>query len=332
MTSAQFDLKRLGSARPIKGRNSTGFLKEDRMEALIASRLASTRFFSHFERFLQRPQLGTAFDNPTAYTLPVLALTTLTDPGATADSVRDELTALWEAELETYINTTLDGDLETFLNTTLTAYITQAYQANKNLELLGTNADNAGVTFLEGGGIRLETAGADADQHIVGAHLETTMSALAGINWDSRNQPMIVAEIVTGPQTADLDNMAAIAGFKLTAVDLDTTDADQFMWRALGLGAGTPGTWTAVSSVAGVDQTHDTGHTLVEATPYQLAVVLDASRVPHYYLNGQLQHIGPVIAADNDYEFYVGIATRNTDAAAAVQLDIRNIFVSQLYG
>lgn len=202
--------------------------------------------------------------------------------------------------------------------------------AHPDLELLGTNASDADVTFLEGGGIRLETDGADADQEIIAAHLDASQSYLAGANWDSRNEILFGTNIVTGPQAADIHFSTIWAGFKLTNTDIVATDDDQFFFRA-GSAAASAANWTAVQSIAGTDVEYDTGITLVEATPYQLLVVLDENRVPHYYINSAKVWTGTgQVAADNDYEFYTGIAARGE--AAAKQLDIRNFVVSQLYG
>lgn len=285
----------------------------NKISDFMLERQTNLDYFCHVERFDKRPQLGTTFDNAAT-----LAITDPADAPANVDALRDDLVA----------NTF--PSIETWANTTLADYNTQAFQASRTIELFGTNADNAGVTFLEGGGIRLETAGADADQHILGAHLETTMTALAGINWDSANEPLFCANIVTGPQAADLHDTTLWAGFKLTNTDVVITDDDQFFFRTDGAGA-VAGNWFAVQSVGGTDVEFDTGILAVEATPYQLFVVLDENRVPHYYINGAYVWTGTAQAtALATYEFYVGVAARGVGAAK--QLDIRNLLVSQTYG
>lgn len=390
MTSAQFNLRDLGRTGPMRGLNSTQFLTENRMEALIAARIASPRFFTHFERFLQLPTVNAdqsaehisvtseylaASVDKRIFTCPaggciVQAVrcvpTVIGSDGSAVTAVvekLDDAEALGVGENVTTGTFDLKGTADTVqtgtnaslairtmtvgetlaidfggiltaatgvitVEITLTAIAGLPRAANPNIELQGTNASDADATFLEGGGIRLETDGADADQEIIAAHVDVSQSALSGINWDSANQPMIVAEIVTGPQAADVNRSTLFAGFKLTNTDLLGTDADQFMFRAPNAAAAS--TWRAVTSVNGTDEEFDTNTTLVFATSYQLAVILDASRSPHYYLNGNLVRIGPAVRALSTYDFYAGIAERG--ASAAVQLDIRNLFVSQLYG
>ena len=390
MTSAQFDLTGLGRTGIMRGLNSTGFLKENRMEALIEARMASPRFFSHFERFLQLPtvnadQTGEFVTITVEYTAAsidkrfficpaggciVTAVRLIPDTVASSGPTTvlieklanaDNLTAgddIITAGLNLVgtvdtVQTATNGSLAVrtmtvgeslaldFTGTmtsavgvvsvdiTLTAAAGLPRAANPNIELQGTNASDDDATFLEGGGIRIETDGAGADQAIIAAHIDASQSALAGINWDSANEPMCVFEIVTGPQVGDVHNNSIFAGFKLTNTDVLGTDADQFMFRAPNTAS--PSTWRAVTSVNGTDEEFDTSTTLVEATSYQLAVILDASRSPHYYLNGNFVHIGPVVRALSTFDFYVGIADR-VGGGAAVQLDIRNLFISQLYG
>ncbi len=389
MTSAQFDLTRLGSIGPMKGLNSTQFLMENRMEALIAARIASPRFFTHFERFLQLPAVNAdqtgqnitvtveylaASVDKRFFTCPAggcivtaiqLVPTVIASSGPTTMVIEklDDAEALTNGDDLITAGLDLVGTADTVQNgvlgtlafrtmtegetlaidftgtmtaatgvvtchITLTAAAGLPRAANPNLELQGTNASDDDAAFLEGGGIRIETDGADADQVILAAHLDASQSALAGINWDSANQPMCVFEIVTGPQAADVNRSTIFAGFKLTNTDVLATDADQFMFRAPNAAAAS--TWRAVTSVNGTDEEFNTNTTLVEATSYQLAVILNASRSPHYYLNGNLVRIGPAVRALSTYDFYAGIAERG--ASAAVQLDIRNFFVSQLYG
>lgn len=267
----------IGSARKGYSNKVADFIRE---------RVQNLDYFTHVERFEQRPLLNADYTP------------------SSADDAADGATA---AEL-------------ILMN-----------RGNLDIEVLGTNATSALCDHVEGGGIRLTTAGADADQTILAGHLDAGMSALGGavVNWDSANEPLFLANVVTGPDAGDIHNGTLFAGFKLTLTDVVATDADQFFFR-VNSGA-TGGNWNAVQSVGGTDVEFDTGIQIVEATPYQLLVVLDENRVPHFYINGAYVWTGTAQAtALNTYEFYCGVADRG--GAAAIEFDVRNLVVSQLYG
>ena len=216
------------------------------------------------------------------------------------------------------------------LNATIDqVYTVEAARAcHDDLEILGTNADDAGVTFLAGGGIRMETAGADADFHVLLAHLDAgPVTSLAGAGWDSSKKPLFFANIVTGPQAADITSCILWAGFKLTNTATTATDADQFFFRFED--DVNDGDWQAVTSVAGTDTATDTGIDVKFATNYRLLIEVDQLRVPRYYINERLVATGGALTDLATFEFYIGVETDG--AAEAKQLDIRNFLVSQTY-
>ena len=202
--------------------------------------------------------------------------------------------------------------------------------ANPNLEILGTNADDAGVEALEGGGVRFETAGADGDGHILLAHLDANQSALASVNWDTRNEPLFYANIVSGPDAADITNCIMWAGWKLTNTATTATDADQAFFRYENGVNG--GRWQAIVSTGGTDSVYDTGATVAAATNYRMLIAFDAARRPHMYLNEAVvtPEMPPAVTALATFEFYIGVEADG--AAEAKELDIRSFVVSQLYG
>lgn len=248
------------------------------VDALVAERLLSSRYFTHYERFLQRPQLNAT-----------LAVTTV-DPTA--------------------------------------AEVAASFASNLNLEITGTNADDAGVEWLPRGGIRLETAGADGDEHIIQAHRDTDQTALLNIDWNSANELLFVANLVTGPDAADVTSAIIWAGWKLTSTEVTATDNDQAFFRFENDVNG--GRWQAITSVAGTDDAHDTGIAVRSATTYRLVVAVDRDRVPRYYINDALVETGSALTALNTFDFYIGVAADG--AAAAKELDIRSFLVSQRYG
>jgi hypothetical protein len=208
------------------------------------------------------------------------------------------------------------------------AEIALMMSANPLLEIQGTNADDAGVEALEGGGIRFETAGADGDEHILAAHADANQSSLLTANWDSRNRPLFMANILTGPEAADITNCIIWAGWKLTSTEVTATDADQAFFRYENGVNG--GRWQAITSVAGVDDAHDTGIAVAAGTLYRLLIDVDADRVPRFYINDRLVETGGALTALATLEFFIGVGADG--AAEAKELDIRNFMVSQLYG
>lgn len=260
-------------AVPVKATDAaTGYGTKPTVDGLVMERLLNPKYFTHFERFLELPQLNATIDQ--VYTV--------------------------EAARACY----------------------------KHLELLGTNATAADVTFLPGGGIRCETVGADADGDIILAHLDAgPVTALAGIGWSTARRPLFMANLVSGPDAADVTSCILWAGWKLTNTHVTATDADQCFFRFEDDVNG--GRWQAVTSVANSDSAIDTGITVRSATNYRLVIDVDINRVPRFYVNGALVSTGAAMTSLATLEFYIGVEADG--AAEAKQLDIRNFMVSQLY-
>jgi hypothetical protein len=220
---------------------------------------------------------------------------------------------------------------------TVTSETTNAL-ANRNLEILGTNHTSADVEWLEGGGVRIETAGAASDAitieaHQLGAGVDG-ITSLLNCNWDSANELLYYASIVTGPDAADIVDSIIWGGWKLTNTPVVATDADQAYFR---FGDDATGNWQCITSVNGTDETFDTGIAVQATTAYELLVVLDSGRSPHYYIasggnNFVYVHRGAALRALNTFDFVTGIGEPAGGAGAAVELDVRNFIVSQLYG
>jgi hypothetical protein len=196
----------------------------------------------------------------------------------------------------------------------------------------GTNQDDAGIEFLEGGGIRIETVGADADQGILVTKptIDTNnlQSSLTACNWDTANELLFYANILTGPDAADITNVILWAGWKLTNTPTTATDADQAFFRFAP--AVNSGRWQAITSVSNSDDAHDSGVTVANATQYELLIILDSNRVPYFYINGTLVETGSAMTALATMEAFVGV--QSDGAAEAKEIDIRNVMLSQLYG
>lgn len=166
--------------------------------------------------------------------------------------------------------------------------------ANKDFEILGTNASKDDVTFSSTeGGIQLQTDGAVNDQVIVLPHLDTDQTAWTGIKWGTENQVEWECAIRTGSSITDTSFWA---GFKLTNVPAYATDADQayFLYAS----DDTHGSLTTnanlhfVYSVGGTDYITDLGIAVATAATsgnggiYKLRIVIDNNRQVSVYVNG----------------------------------------------
>ena len=165
--------------------------------------------------------------------------------------------------------------------------------ANKDFEILGTNASKDDVSFSSTeGGIQLQTDGADNDQVIVLPHLDTDQTAWSGIKWGTENQVEWECAIRTGSSIADTSFWA---GLKLTNVPVYATDADQayFLYAS----DDDQGALTTnanlhfVYSVGGTDYITDLGIVVAAATSgnvgiYKLRIVIDNNRQVAIYVNG----------------------------------------------
>lgn len=212
-------------------------------------------------------------------------------------------------------------------------YTTEAARACSLVMMIeGTNADDAGVEWLPGGGIRMETAGADNDQHILLAHTDGDHSGLANVDWKSANRLLFAATIKTGPEAADIAETVLWAGWKLTNTAVVVDDDHQAFFRYSN--STHSGNWAVITSVGGVDTETDTGIKVVANTLYRLLVVLDKDRIPYYYINDLRVGIASSVAmaVTGALEFYIGVENEGAVSAAARELDVRNFVVSQLYG
>lgn len=211
---------------------------------------------------------------------------------------------------------------------------------NRSLEVSGTNGTSALATFADGGGCTITTAGADEDQMIIGAHLDTKQSALAQANWRSSKQPLFAFNLVA---PATITAMGIWAGFKLTSgtgvatMDaLGAADANQFLFTYATTSAGAfyPSTanWCTLTSRAGTDVATDTGIPVVASTLYRFLLYLDKDRVPTFVINDEIVSTADSAAVTSlaTYDFFIGVMEEGAGAARAVTC--RNFMVSQLYG
>lgn len=155
--------------------------------------------------------------------------------------------------------------------------------ANRDFEVLGTNAVTSDVTFRVGGGITLATHGASGDTTIIAPHLDTDQTALAVASFLSQKEPYFEALLETA---SAITAQKIYAGLKLTNVHTIATDDDQAYFRfdtASTLGAGS---LHFISSRSGTDVDDILPITIAASTQYRLRIEIDANRCPRIWVNG----------------------------------------------
>jgi hypothetical protein len=174
--------------------------------------------------------------------------------------------------------------------------------ANRDFEVLGTNAVTASVTVSStDGALLMTTVGAAADQVIIGPHLDTGQTAWTNILWGTENQVIWEAVVRTGASVAGI---ILWAGLKLTDDQDIATDNDQAYFR-FDVGETV---WECVQSVGGVaDVETSTAVTVVADTNYSFRIEIDSARRPHFFINDNEVHIGTALTNDVNLIPYVGV-------------------------
>ena len=183
-----------------------------------------------------------------------------------------------------------------------------------DFEILGTNASSDDVTFYVEGGILVETDGADGDEVIMLPHLDANQSAWSQVTWGTDQEVVWEAFI----QTTDITNAIIWAGLKLTNTEVVATDNDQVFVRYED--DVNSGKFQAVWSIGGTDTTTDTGVTAAVSTRYHIQVVIDASRIARFYLNGSLVATTTALTNATDLIPYIGVAADGAAAAKSLRI------------
>lgn len=198
--------------------------------------------------------------------------------------------------------------------------------ANPDFEVLGSGGSSDDVTLADGGGIKLETDGGGTNSVIILPHLDVDQSAWTATKWNTNDEVIWEAVIKTG---SAITAQVIWAGLKLTNTDAIATDDNSAFFRyEAGVGSGQ---WQCnVSNVddATDDQTTNSGVTVAVDTQYHLMIVIDASRIPRFYINGALKVEGKALKANIDLIPYVGILEA---AAAAKHMYLRGERISKTY-
>lgn len=184
--------------------------------------------------------------------------------------------------------------------------------ANRDFEVLGTNAVTASVAFNStNAGITLTTAGADNDQVYICPHLDTNQTAWSTIKWGSENQVNWKCAISTVAITTCL----IWAGLKLTYDPTSATDDDQVFFRYSTDDGDT--TWHLESSIADTDTDTDSGVAVAANTIYVFRIEIDKSRVARCYINDNLIYTTAALTNDVDFIPYVGIQSLDPTPSAS---------------
>ena len=195
--------------------------------------------------------------------------------------------------------------------------------ANRDWEAIGTNMTSALCTHSTGGGITLTTAGAGDDQAFIKPTTVTSpsKSGIATWDWSTTDEIAFRARIKTSTSIAGLD---IVAGYWLTLGTpfLETTDADSVSFMFSTESTVSAANWLTHTAVAGTDQDYDTGEAVVASTTTDLALFLDSSRVPHFFIDGKQVHQGPAMTVDIDLIPFIGI---NDTAGAEKAITVRRV-------
>jgi hypothetical protein len=192
----------------------------------------------------------------------------------------------------------VNNTLDTFTASVAAAEMLAAMVANKDFEVLGTGASADDVTFDPEGGILLETDASASQQVIVLPHLSTNQSAWSAVKWGTDREVWWACAIKTAAALADV----TWAGLKLTNTGVVATNDDQAFFRFA-----STGTIKAVYSIGGTDVSADTGVTPAVSTAYRLAIVIDASRIARFYIDGVLVATSTALTDAIDLIPYVGV-------------------------
>ncbi len=205
-----------------------------------------------------------------------------------------------------------DADATAAANTVIT---TAREVANKDFELLGTNADIADFSWSTiNGGLLLETGSADNDQVIIAPHLDAVQTAWAGILWGTENQVIWEAQLMS---TAVITPILVWAGLKLTNDPTTATDDDQAYFK-FDTDVSLQTTIQCIYSIADTDVVVDSGVTYAASTAYNLRIEIDSDRKAHFFINNVEVAKSTALTNDKDFIPYVGVQQLGSGDASLV--------------
>lgn len=215
-------------------------------------------------------------------------------------------------------------------NTYNTAATIAMYTANKNFELLGSNAVSADVTRNAEGWQDFATHGGGTDSAILVPHLNSEQSPFTTNTWGTDQETIAEWDIMTGASIGN--NVVIYAKLGLTNVGVVATDNDKVMFRYTS--GNSSGQWECIYSIGDVDTTIASGVTVAASTRYHLKIVIDDSRIPYFYITvgnpstnaSKLVATGTALTDATDFIPYCGILEAS---AAAKHLLIGSFAISR---
>jgi len=175
------------------------------------------------------------------------------------------------------------------------------------------NDSSDDVTYNAEGGILLTTDGADGDGLIIQPHADANQSPWEQFTWGTDNEVEWECWIKMG---AAVTTRIVLAGLKLTLTDVIATDDDSAFFRYEdGVNSGK---WQSNVSVAGTDNTVDTGIVGTANQFMHFKIVFDAAEICHMFVNGR--EVQAQSFAGNSADLIPFIGTEADGAAAASTL------------
>lgn len=200
------------------------------------------------------------------------------------------------------------------------------HRANKDWEIAGTNAANAGSTASTGGGLALATAGAANDTIAIKPHTTSALSQLSTVDFSTSDQLGYGARVKTGSSIADL---TLCFGYGLTLADVtdfgqgNDNDGVWFRYNP----SSNSGKFQCIASRSGTDEVRDSGVTVAADTDYTLEVSVDEDRRAHFFINsGWVASMENPLTAAIDLLPFAGVAS---SASAAKSFKLRRLVISK---
>ncbi len=200
-----------------------------------------------------------------------------------------------------------------------TVPMTALLNADRDFEILGTNAASSCATINVEGGVKLTTTTGASDSVILLPHLNSGQSRWTDITWGTDQETTVEYEYLAGTSVAN--SVVHFAGMKITNTPVIATDDDQAFFRVVG-GAN----FQCVTSIGGTDVSTDSGIALAASTSYHLKIVIDAARKANYYINGAYITQSAAMTDATDLVPYIGILN---GSGAAKHLTVRQIAISR---
>ena len=212
------------------------------------------------------------------------------------------------------------------------AALAKYVKANRHFELLGTNADDAKVTYNSTkAGINLATnGGASTDSMIILPHLDFltdqntgAQTAWTGVLWGTENSVEWSCAITTDSNIAD---HMIYAGLKLTNTHVSATDDNQAFFfydssKTILPNQTATDTWHFCHSIGGTDYIVNTGLTVATDTSYRFRISINSSRQISIFINDEQYGAATVANGDTGVNINNGSGYGTSGSPVAMTVD-----------